>query len=339
MWSDGPVSATESSRPSSDTQGSDTTSSGTTSSDTTNPPAPNDGVTPPDTGTGLPALRAVAVEVAREAAAHIRRRRPEIFAVSGTRDEAESSVQTKSTRTDPVTVVDREAEQVIRARLELLRPGDAILGEEGGGDHADAAGLRWVVDPIDGTVNFLYGIPAYSVSLAVQRDGVSIAGAVVDVVADVTYSAARGAGASMTDAAGHSTPLRCNPITALAMALVATGFGYGADRRRRQGEFVARLLPRVRDIRRMGSAALDLCMVASGRVDAHYEHGLNPWDWAAGALVAEEAGARVRVPSARSSGAAGDLTVASAPGIADELDATVAELGLDEPIPEGVAAG
>ncbi|NLG55773.1 MAG: inositol monophosphatase [Rhodococcus sp.] len=278
------------------------------------------------------ALRDVAVTIAQEAAAHIRRRRPEIFALAGTRDSAESSVESKSTRTDPVTVVDREAEDVVREQLAALRPEDAILGEEGGGDGVVAdTGLLWVVDPIDGTVNFLYGIAAYAVSLAVQRGGVSIAGAVVDVARGVTYSAARGSGSVMIDEAGNSTQLRCNEVTELEMSLVATGFAYGRERRQRQGELVAGLLPKVRDIRRIGSAALDLCMVAAGRVDAHYEHGLHPWDWAAGALIAEEAGAYVQVPAMTDSD--GVLTVAAAPGIAAELNQVFAELGVDQPIP------
>lgn len=281
-------------------------------------------------------LRQLAVSLAQEAAAHIRRRRPEVF--GGGADSSavppNSAVQTKSSRTDPVTIVDQEAEQVIRERLARERAGDAILGEEGGGSDTSTSGLRWVVDPIDGTVNFLYGIPAYAVSVAVQRDGISIAGAVVDVVADAVYSAARGSGSFLTDRSSNSTQLRCNEVTELDLALVATGFGYGAPRRRRQGELLAELLPRVRDIRRIGSAALDLCMVAAGKADAHYEHGLSPWDWAAGTLIAEEAGAWVRLPSPQSNGAAGELTVAAAPGIARELNQLLVELGVDQPIPD-----
>ncbi|MEV5651726.1 inositol monophosphatase family protein [Nocardia sp. NPDC052254] len=276
-------------------------------------------------------LRRVAVYLAETAAAHVRRRRPEVFGPGRTGDD---SVRTKSTPTDPVTVVDTETEQLIRSLLAEVRPGESVLGEEGGGSLGAAADIVWVVDPIDGTVNFVYGIPAYSVSVAAVRAGRSLAGAVVDVANTATYSAGLGAGATRTDAAGTSIRLRCNDIDSTQLALVATGFGYGAARRERQGELVARLLPRVRDIRRIGSAALDLCMVAAGSVDAHYEHGLNPWDWAAGALVAAEAGAVLRLPAADSTGADGELTVAAAPGIAAELIGLFDGLGVSAPIPQ-----
>ncbi|WP_107985453.1 inositol monophosphatase family protein [Rhodococcus sp. OK519] len=283
-------------------------------------------------------LRRVAVTIAEAAAEHVRSRRPEVFGVMGAELRADDgqSVRAKSTPTDPVTVVDTEAEQLIRARLSELRPHDAILGEEGGGAHG-VAGIRWVVDPIDGTVNFLYGIPAYSVSVAAQIDGVSVAGAVVDVAARVTYSAAAGDGARFVDSSSPDGvvegALSCNPITDASSTLLATGFGYDAERRRAQGRLIGELLPHVRDIRRVGSAALDLCMVASGRVDAHFEHGLNPWDWAAGALIAIEAGARVHVPGPDVRGASGEVVVAMAPGIADDLDAVMRSVGVYTPIP------
>ncbi|MCX5042567.1 inositol monophosphatase [Aldersonia sp. NBC_00410] len=279
-------------------------------------------------------LRAVAVQVATEAADHIRRRRPQVFGPSESAGAVAgpAAVQAKSTATDPVTVVDTEAEQLIRRRLEQLRPGDAVLGEEEGGS-ASVDGVLWVVDPIDGTVNFLYGIPAYSVSVAAQIDGRSVAGAVIDVAAGVLYSAARGHGATRTDAAGVDVALRCRPVDTVGMALVATGFGYAAGRRAVQGDLVAQLLPRVRDIRRIGSAALDLCMVATGLVDAHYEHGLNAWDWAAGALIAAEAGARIVVPDPTSPGAVGEIVVACAPGIADEFLMILGEVGALNAIP------
>ncbi len=276
-------------------------------------------------------LRRVAVYLAEAAAVHVRRRRPEVFGPGRTRD---NSVRTKSTPTDPVTVVDTETEQLIRSLLADVRPGEQVLGEEGGGSPGGAADIVWVVDPIDGTVNFVYGIPAYAVSVAAVRGGRSLAGAVVDVANAATYSAGFGAGATRTDPAGESIRLRCNDIDSVQLALVATGFGYGAARRERQGELIARLLPRVRDIRRIGSAALDLCMVAAGRVDAHYEHGLNPWDWAAGALIAAEAGAVLRLPGADSAGADGELTVAAAPGIAAELTGLFDSLGISAPIPD-----
>ncbi|NLU81377.1 inositol monophosphatase [Rhodococcus sp. HNM0569] len=283
-------------------------------------------------------MRRVAVDVALEAAELVRSTRPALFGRSGTARAEAGSVAAKSTATDPVTVVDTESERLIRTLLARLRPGDAILGEEGGEQAgADADGVRWVVDPIDGTVNFLYGLPAYAVSIAAQIGGRSVAGAVVDVAAGDVYSAAAGGGATVADPSGDVSTLRCNRVTDLSMALVATGFAYSATRRRAQGELVAALLPRVRDIRRVGSAALDLCMVAAGRVDAHYEHGLSPWDWAAGALVAAEAGAVLVLPDAESTGADGRLTVAAAPGIADEMARVFAELGVDRALPEGAS--
>nr|WP_043451667.1 inositol monophosphatase family protein [Jongsikchunia kroppenstedtii] len=265
-------------------------------------------------------LREIALEVALAAAAHIRRRRPELFGHEA-RDRA-AAVATKSSRTDPVTVADTEAEALIRDRLAALRPDDAILGEEEGGSIEVPGGVRWVVDPIDGTVNFLYGVPAYAVSIAAQIDGVSVAGAVVDVARDVAYHAARGDGAccrSGAAAPGGEIPLSCNDIADLDVALVATGFGYDAELRRAQGAVVADLLPRVRDIRRIGSAALDLCMVASGQADVHYEHGLSPWDWAAGSLIASEAGARVMTPAADSRSVDRALTLVAAPGVFDQF--------------------
>lgn len=279
-------------------------------------------------------LRGVAVRIAVEAAQHVRVRRPEVFgAVGGGAAETDEAVATKSTPTDPVTVVDTETEELIRALLARWRPADAILGEEGGGAAGRVDGVQWIVDPIDGTVNFLYGIPAFAVSVAAQVDGVSVAGAVVDVAAGAVYSAARGGGASLHEASGEAHALRCNPVTDVSMALLATGFGYARSRRVRQGELIASVLPRVRDIRRIGSAALDLCMVATGRVDAHFEHGLSPWDWAAGALIASEAGAEVRLPAPDSTSDDGLVTVAAAPGIAAELNAMFDELGVFAPIP------
>lgn len=281
-------------------------------------------------------LRKVAVAVAERAAAHVRARRPEVFGVvgSGAREAGSETgaVAVKSTPTDPVTIVDTETEEVIRELLAQLRPEDSILGEEGGGDTDECAGVRWVVDPIDGTVNFLYGIPAFAVSVAVQIDGVSVAGAVVDVSLRTTYSAHRGGGATMSTNDGAVSDLASNSVTELSMALVATGFGYGAQRRKVQGRLIADILPQVRDIRRIGSAALDLCMVATGRVDAHFEHGLSPWDWAAGSLIAEEAGAVIRIPGPKSTSASGEIVYACAAGIADEFAGMLGRCGADEPI-------
>lgn len=275
----------------------------------------------------------MAESLATEAAAFVRRRRAEVFgeAAASSQLPGDGAVRSKSTPTDPVTVVDTETERLLRDRLAELRPGDPILGEEGGGP-ADPAGtpadaVTWVLDPIDGTVNFVYGIPAYAVSVGVQVDGVSVAGAVADVVAGRVYSAATGLGAHVIDERGVR-PLRCAAVDDLSMALLGTGFGYSRQRRATQAALLARLLPVVRDVRRIGSAALDLCMVASGRLDAFYEHGLQPWDCAAGALIAAEAGARVSLPANDIEGAG--LVLAAAPGIADELLAALDEIdGLD----------
>lgn len=275
-------------------------------------------------------LSEIAVTVATEAAKRVVARRAEVFGANafdgagGTRPEG---VTTKSTPTDPVTVVDTETERFVRERLAELRPDDTVLGEEFGGEQGERGAVRWVVDPIDGTVNFLYGVPAYAVSLGVQVDGVSVAGAVADVVHGTVYAAALGEGAREIAPDGTVRELRANPITDPALALVATGFGYSRDRREKQGRVLAQLLPAVRDVRRIGSAALDLCMVAAGRADAHFEHGLSPWDWAAGALIAQEAGAVVIVPAADSTSDDGALTLAAAPGIADGLIALLREAG------------
>jgi myo-inositol-1(or 4)-monophosphatase len=274
-------------------------------------------VTPSDDE--LARLRSVAETLAAEAAAFVRRRRAEVFGTDAGSDDS-GAVRSKSTPTDPVTVVDTETERLLRDRLAELRPGDPILGEEGGGP-ADPAGapagsVTWVLDPIDGTVNFVYGIPAYAVSVGAQVDGESVAGAVADVVGHRVYSAAAGLGAHVTDGEGTQA-LRCAAVDDLSMALLGTGFGYSRQRRAVQAALLARMLPVVRDVRRIGSAALDLCMVASGRLDAFYEHGLQVWDRAAGALIAAEAGARVVLPAPGVTGAG--LALAAAPGIAEEL--------------------
>lgn len=275
-------------------------------------------------------LRSVAEALAAEAAAFVRRRRAEVFGVDAGSDDS-GAVRSKSSPTDPVTVVDTETERLLRDRLAELRPGEPILGEEGGGPAnpagAPAGSVTWVLDPIDGTVNFVYGIPAYAVSVGAQVDGESVAGAVADVVGKRVYSAAAGLGAHVTDDEG-THPLRSAAVDDLSMALLGTGFGYSRQRRAAQAALLARMLPVVRDVRRIGSAALDLCMVASGRLDAFYEHGLQVWDRAAGALIAAEAGARVVLPAPGVAGAG--LALAAAPGIADELLAVLERFnGLD----------
>ncbi|MDO3649002.1 inositol monophosphatase family protein [Nocardia mangyaensis] len=278
-------------------------------------------------------LRRLAVELAEAAAAHVRARRPEVFTDG---EAVDGAVATKGHATDPVTIVDTESEQLIRGLLATRRPADAILGEEGGGDvGATAPGtVTWVLDPIDGTVNFLYGLPGYAVSVAAVRDGEPVAGAVVDVAAATTYSAALGGGSHAVTADGTRTRLRCTREDSLSLALVATGFAYGRDRRTQQAAVLTRVLPEIRDIRRLGAAAMDLCHVAAGRLDAYYEHGLNAWDWAAGALIAAEAGAVVRVPPVTVGGAAGELTVVAAPGIATDLTALLERAGATTALPD-----
>ena len=217
-------------------------------------------------------LRSLAETLAAEAAGFVRRRRAEVFgaeaaSVSGADSGA---VRSKTTPTDPVTVVDTETERLLRDRLAQLRPSDPILGEEGGGPAdpgaTSAGAVTWVLDPIDGTVNFVYGIPAYAVSVGAQINGVSVAGAVADVVAGRVYSAATGLGAHVIDDQGTES-LRCAAVDDLSMALLGTGFGYSRRRRTSQAALLAHMLPVVRDVRRIGSAALDLCMVAAGRLD------------------------------------------------------------------------
>jgi len=224
---------------------------------------------------------------------------------------------TKSSEVDVVTEVDLACEALLRQRIAHLRPGDGILGEEGD-DVPGTSGITWVLDPIDGTVNYLYGLPNYAVSVAAvagpprTRDWTAVAGAVYDGLGTM-WSAARGEGAwrDRTRLVRHDGP------GSLATALIGTGFQYVAARRAVQGRLVAQLLPQVRDIRRQGAAAVDLCLVAAGHLDAYYEHGLHAWDLAAGALIAREAGMRV--------GGLGDeppteeLTIAAHPAVWDEL--------------------
>lgn len=277
----------------------------------------------------------MAENLAAEAAAFVRGRRAEVFGISRAGD-GDGAVRAKSSPTDPVTVVDTDTERLLRDRLAQFRPGDPILGEEGGGP-ADVTAtpsdrVTWVLDPIDGTVNFVYGIPAYAVSIGAQVGGITVAGAVADVAARTVYSAATGLGAHLTDERGRHV-LRCTGVDELSMALLGTGFGYSVRCREKQAELLAHVVPLVRDVRRIGSAALDLCMVAAGRLDAYYEHGVQVWDCAAGALIAAEAGARVLLSTPRAGGA-GLVVVAAAPGIADELLAALQRFNGLEPIPD-----
>lgn len=244
--------------------------------------------------------------------------------VAMSRESAIKEVGTKSSDTDVVTAADRATERLVRRRLAELRPGEPVLGEEEGEERDVAApsSVRWVVDPIDGTVNYLYGFPWYAVSVAAQVDGVSVAGAVVEPASGRRWTAARGLGAHL-----NGQPLRVSTTSRLDLALVATGFAYRAERRRQQAIGVAALMARVRDIRRAGAASLDLCAVAAGWLDGYFEHGLARWDWAAGALIAEEAGAVVRLP-ADPDDEGTDMILAAAPGVADELRAALVDSGL-----------
>lgn len=263
--------------------------------------------------TAEPKLTEIADRVAAEAADLVRKRRAEL------RDGAAMSVGTKSSDTDVVTAADKESERLIRARLTELRPGDAVLGEEEGGSAGEAAedAVTWVVDPIDGTVNFLYGYPAFAVSVAAQIGGASVAGAIVDPVSGRHWTATRGEGAWL-----DGNPLRVGSPASLDLTLLATGFGYRADRRQRQARLMTSMLGRVRDIRRGGSSALDLCAVAAGWVDAYFEHGLSRWDWAAGALIAAEAGATVSLPGSDPE-LGEDAIMAASPAIAAPLRAAL----------------
>lgn len=230
------------------------------------------------------ALLALATDLGRRAAALLQ----------GAVTSERTSVQSKSTATDMVTEMDKAAERLIVEGIESARPDDGILGEEGT-DRAGTSGYRWIIDPLDGTTNYIYAHPGYAVSIAIEHastemhDRRTIVGVVVDPVHGELFSAVAGAGATR-----NGMPIACSTETDLAQALVATGFGYDRARRERQAQVLVAVIPHVRDIRRMGSAAVDLCSVACGRVDAYFEKGLAPWDHAAGALIAAEAGALVR---------------------------------------------
>ena len=260
----------------------------------------------------LDELAAVALGAA-QAAAVIQR-----GGFGGVRDR----VDTKSSATDMVSEIDRQAEAVVAGVLGEHRPEDAVLGEEGT-SRGGTTGVRWVVDPLDGTTNYLFAIPSFSVSIAAEVDGEPVVGVVIDPSRDETWAAITGRGARcngrpISVAAGRST---------LATALVATGFGYLPERRRQQAQVVAAILPHVRDIRRFGSAALDLCWVAGGRFDAYYEWGLNPWDLCAGQLICSEAGGRVGVLPGRT-------IVASVPDVYEGLVGLLEDAGAPQ-----VAAG
>ncbi len=253
------------------------------------------------------ALRVIAAEAARAAGELLSER----FIAGG-----EEAVGSKSSHTDLVSEADLAAEQAIREILAARRPHDAILGEEEG-ETQEGEGLRWIVDPLDGTVNFLFGVPQWCVSVAVHDDHGGLAGVVLDPLRDEMFAAERGGEATL-----NGTPITASTQDDLGTALVATGFGYESAVRERQAEVVARILPLVRDVRRMGSAALDLAWTALGRYDAFYERGVKTWDVAAGSLICERAGLQVRTLDAEGVLPAGIL---AAPGaLVDELLALVA---------------
>jgi myo-inositol-1(or 4)-monophosphatase len=235
---------------------------------------------------------------------------------------------TKSSAVDIVTAVDRDTETLIRSLILEARPDDGIVGEEDVA-HVGTSGIDWIVDPIDGTVNFLYGVPAWAISIAVAEGaaadglgGTTLAGVVVNPSSGEVFEATRGGGARL---AGQE--LAVNAGVSLSSALVGTGFSYSSEQRREQAAVLVELLPRVRDIRRIGSAALDLCALAAGRLDAFYERGLNAWDHSAGALIAREAGARVGGP--RGGREDSELLVAAAPGLYEQLADVLRSAGVE----------
>jgi myo-inositol-1(or 4)-monophosphatase len=246
------------------------------------------------------------------------------------RREGVEVAATKSTIVDVVTEADREVERLIRERILAARPDDAILGEEDG-SAPGTSGLTWVVDPIDGTVNYLYGIPHYAVSIAVvEGDGDpltwnALVGCVLNPAIGELYTGELGLGAFLSRGGGPDESIRVADPVPLELALINTGFAYNARVRGLQGEVVTRLLPMARDIRRLGTASLDLCAVATGRTNAYFERTLSPWDHAAGAVIAREAGAIVKgfgdaAPSR-------DLVLAAEPELASRLEALLIDLG------------
>lgn len=221
-----------------------------------------------------------------------------------------------------VTDADHAAEVLIRESIGAARPGDQILGEEGGMTGGPAP-VVWIVDPLDGTTNYLYGLPAWSVSIALAVDGAVVAGAVYLPPLGKLFSAIRGGGATRRDPdGGRPVRLSCSQGVPPGQALVATGFGYDEAERRREGAVLAEVLPHVRDIRRFGSAAMDLCYVAAGGWDAYFEAGLELWDLAAGCLIAREAGAMVGGLHGQPEGKA--MTMAAAPPLFAALHNLVA---------------
>jgi myo-inositol-1(or 4)-monophosphatase len=270
------------------------------------------------TGAGVDAaqLLRIALDAAREAGGLL---------ASWRGDVRPEIVDTKSSPTDVVTEMDRRSEALITGRIRDVRPGDTVLGEEGGQTSGPAGPgrVRWVVDPLDGTVNYLYGLPDWAVSIAAEVDGMVVAGVVEVPRFGETFTAVAGQGAWL-HRGGVAVALRCTSGGALGQALIGTGFGYASGRRQVQGEVIAALLPHVRDIRRGGSAAVDLCSVAAGRMDAFFERGLNHWDYAAGGLIAREAGAMVGGLAGRAESTS--MAVAAGPELYQQLDTFLTRL-------------
>lgn len=261
------------------------------------------------------ALLDIALELALEAGRLLTEERPDVLRMT-----------TKSSRTDVATHMDRASEDLLVAGILARRPHDGILGEEGG-ERPGTSGVRWILDPIDGTTNYVYDLPIWAVSVAAEVDGVVVAGVVEAPALGRRYFAALGDGAWEGDP-GSPHRIRVTGETDLGLALVTTGFGYAAARREQQAEDLRILAPRVRDIRRLGAASLDLSWVGAGLLDASFESGLKPWDLAAGGLIASEAGAVVSGLHGRPAGES--LAIASTPGIFDQLHDALAEMGAEE---------
>ncbi|MBN0046525.1 inositol monophosphatase [Streptomyces actuosus] len=259
-------------------------------------------------------LLRLAREAAHRAGELLRDGRPADLAVA----------DTKSSPVDVVTEMDIAAEKLITGLISERRPDDGMLGEEGASTEG-STGIRWVIDPLDGTVNYLYNLPTWAVSIAAEQDGETVVGVVAAPMRGETYHAVRGGGAWATGARDGERRLVCRPTAPLDQALVSTGFNYVADVRVHQAEVARRLIPLVRDIRRGGSAAIDLCDVAAGRLDGYYERGLNPWDLAAGDLIAREAGALTGGRPAERPG--GELTIAATPAVFEPLQRLLEEFG------------
>lgn len=261
-------------------------------------------------------LETVAIEIVRSAGALLINR------------PATMKFSTKSSAVDVVTEMDKASEELVRNYLATHRPGDGLLGEEGS-DIPSSTGITWVVDPIDGTVNYLYQLPGWNISVAAQLDGVTLAGAVFAPLLDggMLWSAYRGGGARLQRGQAQPLPIQTNAQVPLHLALLATGFSYSTEIRKRQGARFAKLIPQVRDIRRMGAAAVDLCLVASGMVDGYFEEELAPWDLAAGELIATEAGALVT--NATGGPAGREMVVAAHPSLHSQILALLASVAGD----------